>query len=397
LFWELHLNSRFGKSKEPDTYLGIKFKKYLAMGKGDIHIKLLNGELFVQLMENISDSCRNENTGSRIAKNSNYEGVIKSFSIQKLNVLPIAPTVTVDGIYFDQIRMKDSATRPIILPFHTTNGKVYKVMYKNENVRSDQIVMNIINLAEIIIKKDLGIDLDLVTYNVLPTSDTGGLIEIVDDCDTIYDIEQCTKSTILNYILDNNENMMVISLREKFIKSTAAFCAITYLLGVGDRHLHNIMIKKDARLFHIDYGFILGKDTLFQNPTIRVTKSMIEAMGGENSKHYKKFTELCVKIYNCLRRNIDIFMHLLIFLSKISPEIGKTEEEIREEIFKRFIPGEDDIEAELHIVEILQEDNHTAQLKDLIHYHTQEKTLSKCCDNLRSFVTNLWAYSNYTQ
>jgi phosphatidylinositol 3-kinase len=53
---------------------------------------------------------------------------------------------------------------------------------------------------------------------------------------------------------------------------------VTYLLGVGDRHLDNLLLRDSGQLFHIDFGFIMGRDPKPLPQAMRVSKDMMEML-----------------------------------------------------------------------------------------------------------------------
>ena len=77
---------------------------------------------------------------------------------------------------------------------------------------------------------------------------------------------------------------------------------MTYVLGVGDRHLDNLLITPEGCLFHVDFAYLLGQDPKPLPPPMKLTKEMIEAMGGSQSAGFQQFRQLCHKAYLVLRR-----------------------------------------------------------------------------------------------
>lgn len=63
------------------------------------------------------------------------------------------------------------------------------------------------------------------------------------------------------------------------------------------------MFRKSGHLFHIDFGYIFGKEPNWLNPIrFKVSQDMIEFMGGKDSEMYKKFINKCVNAYLELRK-----------------------------------------------------------------------------------------------
>ena len=187
--------------------------------------------------------------------------------------------------------------------------------------------------------------------------------------------------TLQNFILNNNKTQTVDLMKKKFINSLAIYSIITYVLGIGDRHLDNIMITKNGVLFHIDFSFCVGYDPKPFYPSMRITNEMIEMIGGENSDDYKRFINKCNIYYNVIRKYTNI-ISLMIFLLN---EVNKNTYNIlliKNHIIKKFIYGESDHYANSTLEDNITNSTNNYNYIDFFHYHSKEKTVSKTVFNL---------------
>ncbi|KAL7716694.1 phosphatidylinositol 3-kinase [Entamoeba marina] len=264
--------------------------------------------------------------------------------------LPLNPSIYVTSINSEGAHIFKSNKAPLKLPFvvdvKTTKEKggvenppdVFQVIVKHgDDLRQDQLILQMEALMDSLLKKDL-MDLKLTPYKVLATSPIDGMVEFVPSAG-IGDI--INNGTLRDYLTRMNGGSIPSSVMTNFVRSVAGNSVITYLLGVGDRHLDNLLMTADGKMFHIDFGYILGKECKPFPPPMKLCKEIVECMGGKGSQNYQDLSKLCCECYNALRKSSKLIMNLFqlmtnsniqVFLEMGSKVIIKLKEKLRMEL-----------------------------------------------------------------
>ncbi|KAH8861063.1 Phosphatidylinositol 3-kinase catalytic subunit type 3 [Schistosoma japonicum] len=237
--------------------------------------------------------------------------------IEKPFPLPLNPDIIICGVQSSTATLFKSFQRPALLTFIQPNGDTYRAILKHgDDLRQDQLVLQMIELMDVILRKE-NFDLRLTPYKVLATSSRLGLVQFVESI-SLADILH--RSTLLSYLqlkAPSPTGPMGVQkdVMETYIRSCAGYCVITYLLGVGDRHMENLLLTADGHLFHIDFGFILGSDPKPMAPEVRLTRAMIDGMGGPNSNQFNEFWKITFTAFLILRRHANLFLTLFSLMS----------------------------------------------------------------------------------
>uniref|UniRef100_A0A8C5CRP2 phosphatidylinositol-4,5-bisphosphate 3-kinase n=1 Tax=Gadus morhua TaxID=8049 RepID=A0A8C5CRP2_GADMO len=220
---------------------------------------------------------------------------------------PLNPSIILSEICVEKCKYMDSKMKPLWLMYKNqwVPGDLMGIIFKNgDDLRQDMLTLQMIQLMENLWKKE-GLDLR-------------------------HKLEQAI---------------------EEFTLSCAGYCVATYVLGIGDRHNDNIMIRETGQLFHIDFGHFLGnfKRKLGINrervPFILTYDfvHVIQQGRTNNSEKFERFRDYCERAYKILCRNGTLFVNLFAMMKaaglpelssfkdiqylKDSLALGKTEEE----------------------------------------------------------------------
>jgi phosphatidylinositol 3-kinase len=250
--------------------------------------------------------------------------------------LPIDPQLKVKCVDIERSEVYTSSQVPVGLTFVLEDGSRYSAILKTgDDVRQDQLILQTICIMDGILKR-YGVDMRLTPYRALAVSKTAGFVQKVPDCERLSVILSKYNRSIINFLKEQpppsrdvgssgekekgarremaNKYGINAEVYYNFVYSCAGYCVITYILGIGDRHLDNILIQRNGKLFHIDFGFILGADPKPMPSPMRIVQEMVDAMGGVRGEEWATFLDLCVEMFNRLRKHADFFVSLFALM-----------------------------------------------------------------------------------
>jgi len=233
-----------------------------------------------------------------------------------------------------------------------TLNKVAFIFKTGDDLRQDSLILQMISVMDDLWKKK-GHDLKMTVYKVVPTEQDQGLIEFVSDAVTICKVqakEACKNATgdiarwvaeatatfkgdvIYNWLKhQNSEEAKLKKALDNFMFSCAGYTVAMFVLGIGDRHNDNIMLRPNGKLFHIDFGHVMGNfkrkyfagiSILRERSPMLLPRVFVQVIHSGGEGQFERFRELCETAYLILRKDGSLLVSLLaMMLSTGMPEL----------------------------------------------------------------------------
>jgi phosphatidylinositol kinase/protein kinase (PI-3 family) len=163
--------------------------------------------------------------------------------------------------------------------------------------------------------------------------------------------------------------------KEKFLQSCAGYTVATFVLGIGDRHNDNIMLKRTGEIFHIDFGHFLGnfkKKLGFkrEKAPFVFTPAFAAVLDGFKSPTFHRFEDLCCECLLILRKHAGLLITLFsLMISCGIPEL--THEDDINYLKERLMLDlkEDQVKKEFKKIITTSMKTKTTRVNDAIHVY----------------------------
>ncbi|KAJ1529587.1 hypothetical protein ONE63_006357 [Megalurothrips usitatus] len=239
--------------------------------------------------------------------------------------LPLSPALEVSGIQVRTSSYFPSNTLPLKINFIGCNSGIIPAIFKvGDDLQQDMLTIQMIRIMDKLWLKE-GLDLKMVTFTCVPTGHTRGMIEMVQQAETLRKIHTELGLTgsfkdrpIAEWLAKHNPSALEYERAvSNFTASCAGYSVATYILGICDRHNDNIMLKTSGHLFHIDFGKFLGDAQMFGNfkrdraPFVLTSDMAYVINGGDKpSAKFHHFVDLCCQAFNIVRKHGNLILNM---------------------------------------------------------------------------------------
>lgn len=251
----------------------------------------------------------------------------------------------------DRIQVMHSMVQPKKIEIECSDGRTCNFLCKpKDDLRRDNRVMEIISVMNRLFDRDPECrrrSLGAVTFSAIPIREDAGIIEWVSDTITLraaitahsgnpgalesvrkafarsseprlVAYEKALKTlgppTLWRFFAETfSEPSAWLDARLNFTRTHAVVCMIGFAIGLGDRHLENILIRTtDGKVVHVDFNCIFWHGLTLPKPEVvpfRLTQNIVDAFGltGYNGV-FSKVAELTLGV---LRRNRETLKGVL--------------------------------------------------------------------------------------
>ncbi|XP_037908693.1 uncharacterized protein LOC119650198 [Hermetia illucens] len=200
---------------------------------------------------------------------------------------------------------------------HLSNWRLLSAIVKcGDDLRQELMATQLLQMFKIIWQEE-SVDLWVRPYKIVCLSNDSGLIEPIPNTVSVHQIKKNSNKSLRDYFIGeygDTDSEKFKSAQRNFVQSCAAYCLISYLLQVKDRHNGNILLHSDGHIIHIDFGFILNispKNLGFEQSPFKLTAEFVEVMDGTESGLWIEFNHLLLKGLMAARKHMDRIINLV--------------------------------------------------------------------------------------
>lgn len=275
----------------------------------------------------------------------NLEMLSPTLPIEKKNTHKAFRSLVSIESFSDKYKVFSSLKKPKQVNIIGSDGHIYGIMCKMEDVRQDNQYMQFATTMDFLLSKDVESakrKLGILTYSVLSLREDCGLLEIVPNVVTLRSIlvnkydrskfnyslgkmyaewkdlqelerrkffqKQVSKFVpqLYKWFLETfPDPIKWFNARNRYTRSYAVMAMVGHILGLGDRHCENILLDVETgNILHVDFDCLFEKGKQLPVPEIvpfRLTQNITDAFGIIGTEGtFKKSSEVTLSL---MRRN----------------------------------------------------------------------------------------------